>query len=304
MAFARKKVVEPISGDTTENSTISVSEIRTSELTFFILGTTPIVLNRLSEKAKRELLLPKRKTNRAGLEQTLKHDPLEEYRASVYQNKLPNAPTRILLHGGAFKRALADAALDMPGAAKATIGRLTGIKETMLDLYGVPELMMAVVRQAGIVKSPDIRTRAVIRDWACKVTVSYVSSVLSREDVTHLLAAAGIIIGVGDWRPQKGAGSFGQFRLCNHDDPTWNAIVKNGRTGCQDEALAEPTFYDADTEDLILWYLAEVKRRASEPETKVKKARVKRASNGGDEEEGLFSGNALNELEQLVENRL
>src|SRR3954452_251551 len=122
MVFAKKKTIQEVEGESSEETSVSVSEIRTGELTFCVLGTTPIVLNRLSEKAKRELLLPKRKTNRAGLEQTLKHDPLEEYRQSIYPNKAPGAPTRILLHGGAFKRAIADAALDMPGAAKATIG--------------------------------------------------------------------------------------------------------------------------------------------------------------------------------------
>jgi hypothetical protein len=192
--------------ETSVNETeVSISEIRMGEISFCVLGTTPVVLNRLSEKAKQLLLLPKRKTNRAGLEQTLKHDPLQEYRDSVYQNKSPGAPTRILLHGGAFKRALADVALDIPGAAKATIGRLTSIKETMINLYGEPELMMAVVRQAGIVKSPDIRTRAVIRNWACKITVGYVSSVISREDVTNLLAASGIIIGVGGLAAPEGS---------------------------------------------------------------------------------------------------
>src|SRR6185312_14288378 len=103
--------------------------------------------------------------------------------------------------------------------------------------------------------------------WACKITVSYVSSVISREDVTNLLAASGVIIGVGDWRPQKGAGSFGQFRLCDPADAQWNAIVQTGGAEVQDEALSNPGFYDSDTEDLVLWYLEEVKRRASEPET-------------------------------------
>jgi hypothetical protein len=304
-----------------EETAVSVSEIKMGEISFCVLGTTPIVLNRLSEKAKQLLLLPKRKTNRAGLEQTLKHDPLQEYRDSVYQNRSPGAPTRILLHGGAFKRALADVALDIPGAAKATIGRLTGIKETMVNLYGEPELMMAVVRQAGIVKSPDIRTRAVIRNWACKITVSYVSSVISREDVTNLLAASGVIIGVGDWRPQKGAGSFGQFRLCDPADEQWNAIVQTGTTEAQDEALANPSFYDSDTEDLVLWYLDEVKRWAAESEApRSQKVRGSRGmgrgmggkvlvTNGEDDEdehgqEEILAGKSgLDELRAMVEER-
>jgi hypothetical protein len=291
---------------------VSISEIRMGEISFCVLGTTPVVLNRLSEKSKQLLLLPKRKTNRAGLEQTLKHDPLQEYRDSVYQNKSPGAPTRILLHGGAFKRALADVALDIPGAAKATIGRLTSIKETMINLYGEPELMMAVVRQAGIVKSPDIRTRAVIRNWACKITVGYVSSVISREDVTNLLAASGIIIGVGDWRPQKGAGSFGMFRLCDPKDEEWNSIVQTGTAAAQDEALANPNFYDADTEDLVLWYLDEVKRRSAEPEAPSKTrgsrdrgGKLPQVQNGEDEEdedleEVLAGKSGLDELRAMV----
>jgi hypothetical protein len=273
----------------------SIMQIKTATLNFCVCGDTPIVLNRLSEKAKQMLLLPRRKSNRAGLEQTLKHNPIEEYRASVYSNKMPDAPTRILLPGGSFKRSLADAALDMPGAAKATIGRLTTVRETMIDLYGVPSLMMAVVRQAGIVKSPDIRTRAVIKDWACRITVRYVSSVISQDDVTNLLAAAGVIIGVGDWRPQKGAGSYGMFRLCNDEDPDYRNIVRTGGREAQDAALnaEEPAFFDADSEDLFVWYAKEVAKRAAEPESAFRGRKDRLPIDGQDLAEELVAASTL-----------
>ena len=43
----------------TKEATIDVQEMSTNKVEFCILGRTPIILNRMSEKAKYELLFPK-----------------------------------------------------------------------------------------------------------------------------------------------------------------------------------------------------------------------------------------------------
>lgn len=49
-----------------------------------ILGLTPYLHNRMAEKAKHELLLPKGRKNAAERASSLKHDPVEEFRSSPY----------------------------------------------------------------------------------------------------------------------------------------------------------------------------------------------------------------------------
>lgn len=245
-------------------TTDEVSEILKVEQANFVcylLGTSPIILNRMSEKAKHELLLPKGRKNAVEKATTLKHKPVEEYRASAYKLSDPNAPTYLAHLSTAFKGALRTAALDMPGAKKSQIGRLTYIAGDYVGIYGVPKLLMSVTRSADINKTPDIRTRAIVPKWACKVVVTYVQPLIRAQAVANLLAAAGLTIGVGDWRPEKGAGSYGQFRIVDQNDPEYLAIVKEGGRQAQIDAIETPVCYDDETAELLAWYDDEVGRR-------------------------------------------
>lgn len=226
-----------------------------------IVGTSPIILNRMSEKAKHELLLPRGRKNAAERATTLKHKPVEEYRASAYRLPDPNAPTYLAHLSTAFKGSLRTAALDMPGAKKAQIGRLTYIAGDYVGIYGIPKLLMSVTRSADINKTPDIRTRAIVPHWACRIVVTYVQPLIKAQAVANLLAAAGLTIGVGDWRPEKGAGSYGQFRIADQNDPEFLDIVATGGRKAQIDAIETPVCYDEETAELLSWYDEEVGRR-------------------------------------------
>ena len=72
-----------------------------------ILGTAPIILNRMSDKAMRELFQPSGRKNAAQRASTAKHDPFTEYRASAYLDPNPNAPALLQHLASAFKGAIA-----------------------------------------------------------------------------------------------------------------------------------------------------------------------------------------------------
>jgi len=71
---------------TKQEQAIEVVKIDYRTIDVCILGKSPIILNRMSEKAKRELLMPKGRKSAADKASTLKHNPLEEYRNSPYTN--------------------------------------------------------------------------------------------------------------------------------------------------------------------------------------------------------------------------
>jgi hypothetical protein len=240
---------------TPETEISDVIKVSTGSLDFFVVGTSPLVLNRMSEKAKHELLMPKGRKNAAERATSLKHLPLDEYRASAYT--LSEGPTLLAMMATAFKGALRSAALDMPGMKKAQIGRLTYIPADMISIYGVPQLFMSIVRSADMNRTPDVRTRAIVPEWACLLRVTYVEPLIRRQAVANLLAAAGITIGVGDGRPEKGAMSYGQFRITNADDADYRRIVKEGGRKSQVAALEKPTCYDRETEELLAWFETE-----------------------------------------------
>lgn len=246
---------------TTKSEEISILRIEKGRMHFFVRGTTPLILNRLSEKAKHELLLPRGKKNAAEKASTLKHEPLAEFRAAPTRISDETAPTLLALPTTAFKGSMRSAALDMPGANKSQIGRLTYVPGEHIAVYGVPQVLCSVVRSADMNRTPDVRTRVILPEWACHVTVEFTQPILREQSVANLLAAAGITIGVGDWRPEKGSGTYGCFELVGADDPDFARIVATGGRAAQAAAMDDPTAYDDETSELLAWFDVEVKRR-------------------------------------------
>jgi hypothetical protein len=251
--------VKPKSKDQPDE--ISILEITTGMIQFAVLGESPLIFNRMSEKAKRELLLPRGRLTTAAKAVNVKHDPIQEYRDSVYRNAGPDPATRLKLPSPSFKGALCTAALDIPGARKSEIGRLVWVPGTHVDIYGVPQLFMGVVRSADISHTPDIRTRAILPRWAGVVTIRFVQPKLTGKAIASLMAAAGIISGVGDFRQEKGKGNFGQFRCVDASDEEFLDVIKTGGREAQDEALHHFTCYDEDSEELLQWYEKEIRNR-------------------------------------------
>lgn len=236
---------------------ISIAEILESELEFCILGTSPLIMNRMSQKAWFELLAPQKKTA-ADKISTLKHDPIREFRESPYRLSDPNAPTLLALLPTMFKKAMGTAALDTPGAKKTQMLRLLRVDWDRTPVYGIPQVFMSITRSADIAKTPDVRTRAVIAEWACRVRVTFPKSLIREQSVANLLAIAGRYCGVGDWRQEKGSGSFGAFKPVSADDKDFQRIVRAGGRKAQQEAMDNPTAYDDETSEMLAWFEAEV----------------------------------------------
>lgn len=244
-----------------DGTSIDVVKVEEGVIRFCIIGRSPFVCNAMSAKVKGDLINPPQKKNNQERATTLKHDPMEEYRRSPYRAKGDDNATRIVFPSSGFKRAMASAALELPGTNKTQIGRLCWAEGQYVSLFGIPQMWMAVVRQAGMNKTPDIRTRAILPEWACEVVIRYVTPNLREQPVVNLMASAGVFIGVGDGRPEKGALSFGQFEIVAEDDERFQRIRKVGGLGAQDQALEHPTFFDVETEELYEWWRSDCKRR-------------------------------------------
>ena len=215
----------------------------------------------MAEKAKRALLLPSGRKTAIEKAQSLKHDPLGEFQASVYRHQGDDKPTRLKFPSPAFKGVLETAALEVPGAKKAQIGRLTWISGTHVNIYGTPQLRMDVVRSADIAKPRNIRTRAIVEHWCCEIELNYVKPTLTLQTVINLLAAGGIVVGIGDFRQEKGAGNYGQFRVAPEHDEEFARIKAHGGREAQDEALRVAEPYDDETAELLAWWHEEAQRR-------------------------------------------
>jgi hypothetical protein len=157
------------------------------------------------------------------------------------------------------KAAMCWAALEIPGMKKAQIGRLVLVKGETFPLYGVPVMHMdASVVTAGFPPAPDVRTRAMIKEWAAKITIEYVRPALNETSIVNLLDAAGTVCGFCDLRPQKGKGNNGCFHVCSESDV--KDIVKSGGIKAQDAALKDPRYANDLTKKLYEYHCEYAKR--------------------------------------------
>jgi hypothetical protein len=244
-----------------DSGEIQILEVVKGRMDFCILGTSPLIMNRMSQKVWFELLAPKGKKTAVEKASSLKHDPIKEFRDSPYRIADEKAPTLLALLPTAFKRAMGTAALDTPGAKKAQIGRLVYIEGEQLPVYGVPKVFMAITRSADMNRTPDVRTRAILPEWACSLSITFTKPILREQSIANLLAAAGFQSGVGDWRQEKGSGSYGSFKLVADDDKDFKRIVATQGRAAQQAALDEPEAYNEETREMLGWFDAEIARR-------------------------------------------
>lgn len=240
---------------------VEVLEVQKGRVQFCLLGSTSLIYEAMSFKAGCQLLAPGRTKTTAERHQVMKHQPAEEFRDSIYRLVDPTAPTYLSARSAWFKKALIGSAIDVPGATKSAMGRLCWVLGESVPLYGIPLLKMDMVRSSDMNRTPDIRTRACVKEWACVIEIEFARPQVTEKTVTNLLAWAGMIRGVGGWRPEKGSGQFGQFRLVGPTDPEFKRLLKTCGRREQEAALASPVCYDDDTQRLFDYFNEEVSRR-------------------------------------------
>lgn len=239
----------------TDVGVVDVQQINMSHLKINIVGTSPLVLHAMSFKSSASLLDPPKKKNSAEKAMTRKHEPFEEFRDAAYMFSDRDADfptdTRLYMPATAFHSAMAQAAIDMAGAKKAQIGRLTSVPGLKIPIWGVPKIWNTLVRSSDMARTPDRRTLPLLPHWCATINVSFVESLVTAQSISNLLSAAGVFVGIGDGRPEKGKLTMGQFRTANDDDPEFLNIKKVGGRKVQDAAMADPEFYDLETERLL-----------------------------------------------------
>lgn len=245
-----------------ETAEIHVVPLRRATAKLRIIGTTALFQNRMANKVKQGLLVgTKKKTKSERAE--IKHNPVQEYRDSM--EIVRGGPTALGMRVTAVKAAMCTAALETAGLTKTSAQRLLFMPGDFVPLYGIPQLRMDVVRSADINRTPDVRSRAYLPKWGAEIEIQFIVPQLSVSSVVSLLCNAGVLVGVGDFRQEKGKGAFGSFRVIGEDQPDdeWDELVRNHGRMAQLAAIEHPEFADQDTVDLMEYFTSEVSRRAA-----------------------------------------
>lgn len=242
-------------------ASLHIDPLKQGRITLRLIGTTPLYMNSMSVKARRDLLVGGgRKT--AAQKKEIKHNPEEEFRASAY--KRDEGETLLCFPAPGIKGAMATAALETGGVTKTSVNRLIFLPQQQVPIWGTPYLKMDIVRSADMNKTPDVRTRAFIPRWCSEIEIAFITPTLSSHAIISLLANAGAIVGIGDFRQEKGRGSFGTFSVSAADDmgewqEEWDEITAMGRQK-QVDAMQTAEPWDTETREL-LEYIDEVRQQ-------------------------------------------
>lgn len=191
------------------DATIEIHQIAAETLLVPIVGTTPLIVHRFSEKAKRQMLdnMQGRKSPKQA------KDPQAEYEAAFYR----------LGDGGYGFPSLAFKAATVGGARFYSGVTMTALKQFMYLRGEVGDDGRALTRIEGDAvmredvvtvgrNGSDLRYRPQFSEWRATLEVTYVTSALTRGSVLSLIDAGGMGVGVGEWRPEKD-GDFGTYRV-------------------------------------------------------------------------------------------
>ncbi len=234
-----------------ESEGLHIDALKRGRVTLKLIGETPFYFNAMSAKAKRTLLIGGGKKT-AAEKKELKHDPEQEFRDSVY--RMTDGPTLLGFPAPGVKGAMATAALETAGVTKTSVNRLIFLPEQRIKIWGKPYLKCDVVRSADMARTPDIRTRAFLPRWCAEVDIAFIMPTLSTHSIVSLLANAGVICGIGDFRQEKGKGGYGTFSVAGDDlgdsAEYWAEVTAEGRDA-QQAALDFPEAADEETADLL-----------------------------------------------------
>lgn len=183
-----------------ESISIPVPDIR--EATFRLVGTSPLICNAWSEKAKRQI---RDKQMKKATPAKAAKNPEEDFRNSLY----PLSDGGYGFKAIAFKAAMVRAGTYV-GEKMTFLRGAFHINHEFLAIEGEPKMREDMVRVGMGVA--DIRYRGEFMPWSCEIPILYNARVISEEQLANLLLTAGFSVGVGEWRPEKD-GSYGMWRL-------------------------------------------------------------------------------------------
>lgn len=245
-----------------ESGTLSIDPLKQGRVKLRLIGTTPMYMNSMSIKAKRDLLIGGGKKT-AAQKKDIKHNPEQEFRDSAH--KKSTGETLLCFPAPGVKSAMATAALETAGVTKSSVQRLIFLPEQKIQIWGKPFLKMDVVRSADMNRTPDIRTRCYLPRWVAEVDIAYTMPTLSAHAIVSLLSNAGAIVGLGDFRQEKGRGSYGTFAVAGDDlgdwQEYWDEVTSEARD-VQQAAMDDPEYADEDTIELMEIMMEERSRRS------------------------------------------
>lgn len=189
-----------------EKMLIPSPDIRVLQVT--VVGTSPLIVHRFSEKARKQIEDTQGKRARKAREV---RDPQAEYEAACYH--MPRG--KFGFKANAFKLAMVDACAFCQGITKVFAKGAFFVMGDLLEIKGgKPKMRTDIVRvPPGPRGSADMRYRPEWEKWSIDLQIRYNAHLIAAEQLVNLLTLAGLHVGIGEQRPSSPnkAGSNGMF---------------------------------------------------------------------------------------------
>lgn len=201
---------------------MNLAPMKLHQMTFKIEGITPLLIHAMSAPTKRSILESMQPGKNKKIKGAPKPDknPEQEYNNSFYELdgniKAPEGvhvfPILAVKAGCVTSLTFSNQKLSKPAARQMMFilpdkqyGSVTKIHSD-----SGPRMNVAKVR-IGMGKT-DIRYRPEFVSWGMELTMKFNPYHISAEQVLELLDTAGLTVGIGEWRPEKG-GSNGTYMV-------------------------------------------------------------------------------------------
>lgn len=182
---------------------IEIPSIQVHTLPITLVGDSPLICHRWSDKAK-QMMLDKQMGK--AVQKKAPKDPEQEFKDSLYEYPgggygFPSV---------AFKAAAVGACRSVEGIKMTEARAAFHIPGELVKINGEPTMREDMVRIS--MGTADIRYRGEFRTWSVDLLIRFNEAVLTPAQIVNLFNVAGFGVGVGEWRPEKD-GSFGMFHV-------------------------------------------------------------------------------------------
>lgn len=211
-----------------DNQLIQIPAIKIKKAKIKIVGDSPILIHKFSEKAKSEIL---NKQMKKAKEQKGPKQPFAEFMNNLYWiTPMPNINGKTEEEmAKLFEQALKDGArfgFPSVGVKQAAISAAFrgGLAKNKVSLQGAFHIEGELIEIKGDLniredycKIPMAGADVVYRGefqtgWISEFNIMFDENVISLEQVIQMINLGGFSVGLGDWRVERG-GNFGMFHV-------------------------------------------------------------------------------------------
>lgn len=187
--------------------------IQTLQVT--LIGDSPLIVHKWSEKAKKQMRDKQMGKASAGKE---KKDPEQDFRDSLHIT--PEGKYGFPVIG--IKAAAVTACTSIGAITKVAARQAFHIDGEYAVIEGSEPVMREDMVRVGM-GTADIRYRGQYWPWHTTVEIRHNANLLSAEQILNLLNTAGFAVGIGEWRPERD-GQYGLFHVASAEE--LQALVK------------------------------------------------------------------------------